>query len=140
MDFIVAKISPEAHDELEISHLDKLHNMSRDTAGYNSNSNSVSVNSVRDIEGMQSQDGLYSNWTKKQLNRTGVLTAIAIGLHNIPEGVATYVSAISDLRVGAALAVGVALHNIPEGIAVATPVYFATESRVKAFLWTFISA
>merc|ERR1712241_1620035 len=57
----------------------------------------------------------------------------------IPEGVATYIGAISDTRVGAALAIGVALHNIPEGIAVAAPVFFATGSRLKAFLWTFIS-
>ena len=85
-------------------------------------------------------EGSFSNIPKSQLNRTGVLTAIAIGLHNIPEGVATYVGAISDVRVGAALAIGVALHNIPEGIAVATPVFFATESRWKAFLWTFVSA
>ena len=53
---------------------------------------------------------------------------------------ATYIGAVSDVRVGAALAIGVALHNIPEGIAVATPVFFATKSRLKAFLWTFISA
>ena len=46
--------------------------------------------------------------------------------------------AISDTRVGAALAIGVALHNIPEGIAVAAPVFFATGSRLKAFMWTFI--
>lgn len=77
--------------------------------------------------------------TKQQLNRTGILTALAIGLHNIPEGVATYIGAIGDARVGAALAVGVALHNIPEGIAVAAPVYFATGSRLKAFMWTFVS-
>ena len=65
---------------------------------------------------------------------------IAIGIHNIPEGVATYISAVSDLRVGASLAIGIALHNIPEGIAVATPVFFATKNRLKAFLWTFTSA
>ena len=140
MDFIVGKISPEAHEELEISHLDRLQKTSEGTFTENGISNGVSVDSVRDTEGMQSQDGLYSNLTKRQLNRTGVLTAIAIGLHNIPEGVATYVGAISDVSVGAALAIGVALHNIPEGIAVATPVFFATESRLKAFLWTFVSA
>ena len=50
------------------------------------------------------------------------------------------IGAIGDTRVGAALAIGVALHNIPEGIAVAAPVFFATGSRFKAFMWTFISA
>ena len=139
-DFIVGKISPEAHEELEISHLDRLQKSSQATFTENGLPNSVSGDSVRDAEGIQSQDELYSNMTKRQLNRTGVLTAIAIGLHNIPEGVGTYVGAISDVRVGAGLAIGVALHNIPEGIAVATPVFFATESRLKAFLWTFVSA
>ncbi|RHY75415.1 hypothetical protein DYB34_014048, partial [Aphanomyces astaci] len=77
--------------------------------------------------------------SRHQLNRMGVLTAVAIAIHNLPEGVATYIAAMRDLRVGAVLAIGIALHNIPEGIAVATPVYFATDSRCKAFLWTFIS-
>ncbi|KDO16106.1 hypothetical protein SPRG_18359 [Saprolegnia parasitica CBS 223.65] len=72
---------------------------------------------------------------KAAMNRTGVLTAIALALHNLPEGVATYTAAVRDLKVGATLAIGIALHNLPEGIAVATPVYFATGSRWKAFFW-----
>ena len=137
MDFIVGKISPEAHEELEVSHLSKLqatnHQSYEGTRGFRE-----SVESIE--EGLPKKDGLYPNVTARQLNRTGVLTALAIGLHNIPEGVATYVGAIGDTRVGAALAIGIALHNIPEGIAVATPVYFATGSRLKAFMWTFVSA
>ena len=77
--------------------------------------------------------------SKKQLNRMGVLTALAVGIHNIPEGVATYIAAKSGSRLGAAMAIGIALHNIPEGIAIATPVYFATESKWKAFMWTIVA-
>lgn len=77
---------------------------------------------------------------KEALSRTGMLTAIAIALHNLPEGIATYIAAIDDTRFGIALACGIALHNIPEGVAVAAPVYFATGSRWKGFKWTLISA
>jgi ZIP family zinc transporter len=78
--------------------------------------------------------------TKRTLNRTGIMTAIAIAIHNIPEGVATYTGAMKNTKLGVALAIAIALHNIPEGIAVATPVYFSTKSKLKAFLWTFLSA
>ncbi|KAE8720840.1 Zinc transporter ZTP29 [Hibiscus syriacus] len=37
------------------------------------------------------------------------------------------------LRVGLNLALAIALHNIPEGVAVALPVYFATQSKWQAF-------
>ncbi|GLE07553.1 hypothetical protein PINS_up018106 [Pythium insidiosum] len=74
------------------------------------------------------------------LTRMGVLSAIAIGLHNFPEGIATYVGAIEDSSVGFALAVGIGIHNIPEGIAVAAPIYFATGSRWRGIMWCAISA
>src|SRR5690606_13439058 len=73
------------------------------------------------------------------LRRIGVVTAIVIALHNFPEGVATFFSALSDLRVGVAIAIAVALHNIPEGISVAVPIYYATGSRRKAFWYSFWS-
>lgn len=140
LDFIVSKLSPEAHEELEVSHLNMLqaqtfHNIDEKRQSV------CSINPVNCEDGLPKTDkNLYSSLTQSELNRTGVLTALAIGLHNLPEGVATYVGALGDPRVGAALAVGIALHNIPEGIAVAAPVYFATGSRLKAFLWTFVSA
>ena len=74
-----------------------------------------------------------------KLERMGLLTALAIGIHNLPEGLATFVAAVDDPAVGAALAVAIALHNIPEGICVSVPIYFATGDRQKAFLWAFIS-
>jgi ZIP family zinc transporter len=74
-----------------------------------------------------------------RLRRIGVVTAIVIAIHNFPEGIATFFSALSDARVGLAIAVAVALHNIPEGISVAVPIYYATGSRRKAFWYSFLS-
>ncbi len=74
-----------------------------------------------------------------QLQRVGLLTALVIGIHNFPEGMATFMSTIHNPVVGASIAVAIALHNIPEGISVAIPVYYATGSRRRAFWWSFLS-
>jgi len=74
-----------------------------------------------------------------KLMRIGMFTAIAIGLHNFPEGIATFMSAMSDVTVGISIAVAVAIHNIPEGIAVSVPVFYATGSKRKALLWSVMS-
>lgn len=76
---------------------------------------------------------------KKDLKRMGILTGLAIGLHNLPEGLATFVATLASPYLGVALAVAIALHNIPEGICVSMPVYYATGSRMKGFLWAFLS-
>jgi len=73
------------------------------------------------------------------LMRMGLLSAVAIALHNFPEGIATFVAALDHPRLGASIAAAVALHNIPEGIAVAVPVFYATGSRARAFSWSFLS-
>lgn len=75
----------------------------------------------------------------RKLMRIGTFTAIAIGIHNFPEGIATFMSAMSDVAVGISIAVAVAIHNIPEGIAVSVPVYYATGSRKKALAWSVLS-
>ncbi|MBR1777840.1 MAG: zinc transporter ZupT [Alphaproteobacteria bacterium] len=72
----------------------------------------------------------------KNLYRTGMLSVIVIGLHNFPEGIATFMAGYKSLSLGVSLAAAVALHNIPEGIAVAMPIYYATASRSKAVLYT----
>ncbi|CAM9865622.1 unnamed protein product [Heterosigma akashiwo] len=74
-----------------------------------------------------------------RLVRMGVLTALAIGLHNFPEGLATFVATLDDPSVGGALAVAIAIHNVPEGLCVAIPIYYATGSRAKAFGWALVS-
>lgn len=73
------------------------------------------------------------------LMRTGVMTALAIGIHNFPEGLATFASALNDVHLGIFIAVAIAIHNIPEGMAVSMPIYFATGNRNKAFLYSFLS-
>jgi len=73
------------------------------------------------------------------LLKTGLLVALGIGIHNFPEGMATFAGTLQDVSLGTAIAVAVAIHNIPEGLAVSAPVYAATGSRRKAFLWSFLS-
>jgi len=75
----------------------------------------------------------------KTLMRMGVFTALAIAVHNFPEGLATFVSALSEPSVAIPIFVAIALHNIPEGIAVSVPIYQATGSKKKAFLYSFLS-
>lgn len=74
-----------------------------------------------------------------KLMRMGVMSALAIAIHNFPEGLATFMAALKDPSLGIAIAVAVAIHNIPEGIAVSVPIYFATGNKRKAFGLSFLS-
>jgi len=76
---------------------------------------------------------------EKDLLRMGLFTALAIGIHNFPEGLATFLAALDDPSVGIAIAIALALHNIPEGISVSVPIFYATKSRRKAFIYSFLS-
>lgn len=75
----------------------------------------------------------------KHLMRMGAFTALAIAIHNFPEGLATFVSALQDPSIAIPIVVAIAIHNIPEGIAVSVPIYQATGSKKKAFLYSFAS-
>ena len=75
----------------------------------------------------------------KKLYRMGLFTALAVGIHNFPEGLATFVSALKDAKLGTAIAVAIAIHNIPEGVAVSIPIFYATGNRNKAFAYSFLS-
>ena len=75
----------------------------------------------------------------KHLKRLGVMSALVIAIHNFPEGIATFVSAMTDPNVGISIAVAVGIHNIPEGIAVAVPIYYATKSKNRAFFYSLLS-
>ncbi|MEA2042407.1 MAG: zinc transporter ZupT [Bacteroidota bacterium] len=76
---------------------------------------------------------------KKKLMKMGMMSALAIGIHNFPEGLATFTAALQDPTLGIAIAVAIAIHNIPEGIAVSIPLYYATGDKKKAFFWSFMS-
>ena len=69
----------------------------------------------------------------------GLFAAVAIAIHNFPEGIATFVSALKDTKLGIVIGVAIAIHNIPEGIAVAVPIFYSTGSRKKAFIYSFLS-
>ncbi|MBU0979953.1 MAG: zinc transporter ZupT [Nanoarchaeota archaeon] len=75
----------------------------------------------------------------KKLYRMGIFAAIAIAVHNFPEGIVTFASAITNLKLGVMIAIAIALHNIPEGIAVSVSIYYATGNRKKAFFYSFLS-
>jgi len=75
----------------------------------------------------------------KKLMRMGLFTALAIAIHNFPEGLATFLAALHDPSLGVAIAIAIALHNIPEGVSVSVPIYYATGNRKKAFIYSVLS-
>jgi len=87
----------------------------------------------------KSSDDLEDSRKRTKLMRMGLFTALAIGIHNFPEGLATFLAALQDPAIGTAIAVAIALHNIPEGISVAVPIYYATGNRKKAFFYSLLS-
>jgi ZIP family zinc transporter len=86
----------------------------------------------------ESED-LHVHGDQKKLLRMGLFTAIAIAIHNFPEGLATFLAALEDPTVGVAIAVAIALHNIPEGVSVSVPIFYATGNRRKAFVLSVLS-
>lgn len=83
--------------------------------------------------------GLHDHGAHRRLMRMGLFTALAIGIHNFPEGLATFLAALREPGLGVAIAVAIALHNIPEGISVSVPIFYATGSRKKAFFYSALS-
>lgn len=75
----------------------------------------------------------------EKLLRAGIFTAITLSIHNLPEGFAVFMSALKEPAMAVPMAIAVAVHNVPVGIAIAMPVYFATRSKTKAFLYTFLT-
>jgi len=94
------------------------------------NKNPHEIRHIEDIDEIQKS---------RKLMRMGVFSAIAIGIHNFPEGMATFMAGLSDPYIALPIAIAIAIHNIPEGIAVSVPVYYATGNRKKAFLLSFFS-
>lgn len=91
-----------------------------------------------EIHTVEEMDG-KSEAHKANLMRMGLFTALAVGIHNFPEGLATFTAALSDPQLGIPIAIAIAIHNIPEGIAVAVPVFYATGSKKKAFRLSLLS-
>jgi ZIP family zinc transporter len=93
----------------------------------------------KDKEISEEKDSLNIKGKKSKLKRLGLITALVITLHNIPEGLVTFVAALKDLKVGGSLVFAIIAHNIPEGFCIAIPIYYATGSRWKGFLYGFWS-
>lgn len=91
---------------------------------------------VKNVEDMEKPGKAIKD---PELMKMGVFTALAIAIHNFPEGIATFVSTLQDPSIGIAIAAAVAIHNIPEGIAVSVPIYYATGDKKKAFKLSFLS-
>lgn len=76
---------------------------------------------------------------ENDLMRTGMFTALAVGIHNFPEGLATFISALHEPSIAIPITVAIAIHNIPEGISISAPIFYATGDRKKAFKYSFLS-
>ncbi|MFP4619339.1 MAG: zinc transporter ZupT [Spirochaetaceae bacterium] len=116
---VIDKLVPEAENPHEISNME----------GECSSDDSTSA------EANETRDNLH----QRSLMRMGLFSALAIAIHNFPEGLATFVGALGDPALGISIAIAIAIHNIPEGIAVSMPIYYATGSRKKAFFYSSIS-
>lgn len=92
-----------------------------------------------EIKKVEEMKGPEQTVADPALLKMGTFTALAIAIHNFPEGIATFTAALQDPGLGLAIAVAIAIHNIPEGIAVSVPVYFATGDKRKAFKLSFMS-
>jgi ZIP family zinc transporter len=82
----------------------------------------------------------YISSREGELYKVGIISMLAIILHNIPEGIATYLSSENNIKLGISLTIAIALHNIPEGISISIPLYYSKKSRGKALLYTLFSA
>lgn len=82
---------------------------------------------------------LMNNTKNNSLYKLGILSMIALMLHNFPEGIATFIGSVKDVNLGVKLSIAIMLHNIPEGISIAVPIYYATGSKKKALYNTFLS-
>ena len=89
---------------------------------------------LHDVEEMKKPDS-----QKQTLHRVGIVVALSLAVHNFPEGIATFTSALNGLSVAVPITIAIAIHNIPEGIAVSVPIFHATGNRRKAFWLSFLS-
>jgi ZIP family zinc transporter len=130
---VIDNLVPSAQNPHEI-------HTERETAPLHNSSAAVPDSNAAAEAGQEATPGIrdHSGYQRKLL-RMGLFTAIAIAIHNFPEGLATFLAALQDPRLGVAIAVAIAIHNIPEGISVSVPIFYATGNRKKAFAYSFLS-
>jgi ZIP family zinc transporter len=93
---------------------------------------------VQDLVELEKMEADEKN-KKSELYRTGLLTALAIAIHNFPEGFANFIGALEDPSLGISIGIAIAIHNIPEGISVSVPIYYATGNKKRAIGYSFLS-
>lgn len=98
-----------------------------------------SSTTIDNANGDNNGGGGFINEDNSRMHKTGLLVALALGIHNFPEGLITFVGALTSPSVGIALCIAITIHNIPEGLCVAIPIFYATGDRRKAFLYAFAS-
>lgn len=94
----------------------------------------VNPHEIRDVDEMDKTKN-----HNEALMRMGMFSALALAIHNFPEGLATFIGALEDPALGVSIAIAIAIHNIPEGVAVSVPIYYATGSKRQAFKYSFLS-
>lgn len=98
-----------------------------------------SFENPHEVRGVEDMEPSAESRKKEHLMRMGLFSALAIAIHNFPEGLATFTAALNDPTLGLSIAIAIAIHNIPEGIAVSVPIYYATGNRKRAFFLSFLS-
>ena len=106
----------------------------------NKNNSSYIIGTISIIIGMLLPIITNKIMKEEGLYKLGILSSIAIIMHNIPEGIITYLTSIKDIKLGINIALAIAMHNIPEGITIAVPIYYGTKDKKKAFKIVLISA
>jgi ZIP family zinc transporter len=119
---IIDRLIPSSENPHELHTVEEINNDNQDKSHH--------------IEQIEKREKAIKN---NKLMRTGIFTALAIAIHNFPEGLATFIAAFKEPKIATAIAIAVAIHNIPEGIAVSVPIYYAAGSRKKAFFYSFLS-
>ncbi len=133
---IIDKLVPEVENPHEAHRIEEMHpDRANDAEAVRRDAENLARQAGR--EHASGEGVVFVN--RQQLMRTGTLTALVIGIHNFPEGLATFMSTLNDPGIGFSIMVAIAIHNSPEGIAVSVPLFYATGNRRKAFTWSFLS-
>jgi len=119
---VIDKLIPSSENPHELHSVEELHDKHPDKSHH--------------AEQIKKREEAIKN---HRLMRLGLFTALAISIHNFPEGLATFVAALQEPQIAIPIAAAIAIHNIPEGIAVSVPIFYATGSRKKALLYSFLS-
>jgi ZIP family zinc transporter len=121
---IIDKLIPQHENPHEMCNIDPEH---------------LSAAQLRHEKTHCNKENLARDANQNKLMRMGIFSALAIAIHNFPEGLATFMGALREPAMGISIAIAIAIHNIPEGLAVSAPIYYATGNRKKAFLLSFLS-